>query len=153
MPGVKPHRKRSAGLRFPDGIDVTLHLIQTRDRRYLETGFNLDIQAKSTTEAVVTESEVPYDMDVKTYDDLRDSDVGTPRILVLLVQPADDADWTAMTEDELILRRCAYRLSLEGAEPTANTRTVRVAIPRANAFSIEALQRIMERVRAGEDVR
>lgn len=137
---------------FDYGIDVTVHLIQRRGNRYVETGFNLDIQAKSTFGATMTNTDVLYDMEVKTYNDLRDPDVGTPRILVLLVQPEPETDWTGMTEDELMLRRCAYWLSLRGRAETTNTATIRVSIPRTNRFSIEALQGIMERVRNGEEL-
>jgi hypothetical protein len=136
---------------FDYGIDVTVHLIQRRERRYVETGFNLDIQAKSTFQATITDDSIIYDMEVKTYDDLRATDVGTPRILVLLVQPEDEAAWTEMDEAELKVRRCAYWVSLKGREPTTNTSTVRVFIPRSNRFSVEALLGMMERVRNGED--
>jgi hypothetical protein len=136
---------------FDYGIDVTLHVIQQRDRRYVETGFNLDIQAKSTHEATVTDSHVLYDLEVKNYDDLRNPNVGTPRILVLLVQPETESEWTDETEEELRVRRCAYWLLIKGWEPTTNTSTIRVSIPRANRFSIESLQGMMERVRNGED--
>lgn len=136
---------------FDYGVDVTVHLIQRRDNRYVETGFNLDIQAKSSYRAMVTDTDVLYDMEVKTYDDLRDSQVGTPRILVLLVQPEIETDWTKMTEEELMLRRCAYWLSIKGKDATTNTNTVRVSIPRSNRFSVEALQGLMERLRRGED--
>lgn len=136
---------------FDYGIDVTLHPIHRRENRYIETGFNLDIQAKSAFRVTVTELEVLYDLEVKTYDDLRSTNVGTPRILVLLVQPENESDWTHMDEEELRLRRCAYWMSLKGREPTSNTETIRVSIPRANRFSIEALRGIMERLRDGED--
>jgi hypothetical protein len=137
---------------FDYGIDVTVHPIHRRENRYVETGFNLDIQAKSTFRVAVTDEDVLYDLEVKTYDDLRATDVGTPRILVLLVQPENETDWTEVTEDELRLRRCAYWVSLKGRGPTANTDTIRVSIPRANCFSVEALQGIMERLRTGEDL-
>ena len=136
---------------FDYGIDVTVHLIQRRNRRYVETGFNLDIQAKSTYRATLADENVLYDLEVKTYDDRRATDVGTPRILVLLVQPETESDWTEMDEAELKLRRCAYWMSLKGREPTANSERIRVSIPRANRFSVEALHEIMERVRNGED--
>jgi len=136
---------------FDYGIDVTVLEIKRRDNEYVETGFNLDIQAKSTFRATVTDGDVLYDMEVKTYNNLRDPEVGTPRILVLLVQPESETDWTEMTEEELRIRRCAYWLSLKGQGPTSNTGTIRVSIPRANRFSVEALQGIMERVRKGED--
>lgn len=93
---------------FDYAIDVTVHHIQRRENRYVESGFNLDIQAKSTFKAPVKDHEVIYDMEVKTYNDLRDPDVGTPRILALLVQPEGEMDWTAATEEHLMLRRCAF---------------------------------------------
>jgi hypothetical protein len=136
---------------FDYGIDVTVHLIQRRENRYVESGFNLDIQAKSTFNATLNGTHVVYDMEAKTFNDLREPDVGTPRILVLLVQPEIENDWTGMTENELMLRRCAYWLSLKGREPTTNKETIRVSIPRTNLFSVEALQGIMTRLRNGEE--
>lgn len=136
---------------FDYGIDVTVHPIHRRENRYIETGFNLDIEAKSTFGATVTDQEVLYDLEVKAYEDLRATEIGTPRILVLLVQPENESDWTAMDEEELRLRRCAYWISLKGRAPTSNTEKIRVSIPRANRFSVEALHGIMERLRQGRD--
>jgi hypothetical protein len=136
---------------FDYGIDVTLNHILVRRRRRIESGARLDIQAKSTTRATLTTAHVVYDMEVKTYEDLRDPEVNCPRILVLLVLPPDDADWLTLTEDQLLLRRCVYRHSLVGAPATTNTQTVRVHVPRGNVFSVEALQLIMDRIRQGEN--
>jgi hypothetical protein len=165
---LRPHRQESLSLaytqtiasrcglscsfrEFDYGIDVTLHPIHRRENRCVETGFNLDIQAKSTFRATVTDQEVLYDLEVKTYDELRSTNVGTPRILVLLVQPEDESDWTDMDDEALRLRRCAYWMSLKGRDPTSNTETIRVSIPTANRLSMEALHGIMERLRDGED--
>lgn len=38
---------------FDYGIDLSVHAIRYKNRRYVESGFNLDIQAKSTTTAVI----------------------------------------------------------------------------------------------------
>jgi hypothetical protein len=132
---------------FDYGIDVTLHEIRRRGRRYAETGVNLDIQAKSTGAAAVTETVVQYDLAAKNYDDLRDLEAGCPRILVLLILPDDENQWTEQTEEQLLLRHAAYWISLRGREPSANSRTVRLAIPRANLLTITALQALMQRVR------
>ena len=35
------------------GIDLTLHLVQRRERQYAEAGFRLDIQLKATVETKV----------------------------------------------------------------------------------------------------
>jgi hypothetical protein len=137
---------------FDYGIDLSVHAIGRKNHRYVELGFHLDIQAKSSTSAAFTATHVLYDLEVKTYDDLRDPAVGCPRILVLLGMPADEAAWTEQHEDHLLLRHCAYWMSLKGMGPTTNTTTVRVPIPRNNLFSIDALQRLMEKVRKREEL-
>jgi len=137
---------------FDYGIDLTLHAIRRIDKRYVESGFALDVQAKTNTAPVITSSHVHYDMEVKTYEDLRDPSVGCPRILVLLVLPAEESAWTEQTEEHLLLRKCAYWLSLKGMPATANSASIRVPIPRANVFSVDGLARLMEKVRKREEL-
>ena len=50
---------------FDYKIDLSVHAIRQKGHRYVEAGFNLDIQAKSSTKAILTESAVIYDLDVK----------------------------------------------------------------------------------------
>jgi hypothetical protein len=126
------------------GIDMTLDMVAERNGRFGPLGFKLDIQAKSTTDFVRTEREVKYDLLRKNYDDLRDTSVGTPRILVLLLLPDNESDWLVTTEAALVLRHCAYWLSLKGSPPTANTETVRITLPRSNLFTVQTLQSMME---------
>ena len=97
-------------------------MVAERNGRLGPLGFKLDIQAKSTTGFVRTKHEVKYDLRRKNYDDLRDTSVRTPRILVLLLLPANESDWLVTTEEALILRHCAYWLSLKGSPPTAEQR-------------------------------
>jgi hypothetical protein len=135
----------------PDyGIDLTLNDIEVRGEHRAESGYKLDIQAKSATRAVVVGTNIQYDLDVKSYEMLRHPAPGSPRVLVVLVLPKDEARWTAQTEDELILRHCAYWMSLTGSGPTTNRRSVRLLIPRANIFSITALRAMMDRIKTGE---
>lgn len=132
------------------GIDLTVHSILRRGHRHFDSGFKLDIQVKSTTRAKVDATQVICDLDVMAYDHLRDRNAGTPRILVLLVMPADPSQWTEQSEDCLEIRRCAYWMSLKEFNPTTNTATVRVAIPRENVFSVDAVGRLMDKVRKRE---
>ncbi len=71
---------------------------------------------------------------------------------MLLVLPEDEMAWTEQGEDHLLLRRCAYWMSLKGMGPTTNTATIRLAIPRTNLFSVDALQRLMDKVRNREEL-
>ncbi len=164
---IRPHRQEAVsrayihaiaarcglGCSFRDfdyGIDLTVHAIRRKGHRRVESGFNLDVQAKSTTAAIITPSHLLYDMEVKAYDDLRDPEVGCPRVLVLLLLPEDESAWVEQTEDCLMLRKCAYWASLVGAGPTANAATIRVTIPRANIFSVAALNQLMDKARKRE---
>ena len=131
------------------GIDFTLREIRRRGRRLGESGFSLDVQAKSTSVANLTGSEVLYDLAVKNYDDLRET-AGSPRMLVVLVLPKSEKQWSTQTEEQLTLRYCAYWARLLGKGPTPNRRTVRVAIPRTNVFSSENLPQLVDRIKKGE---
>jgi hypothetical protein len=143
----------SASVSNPDyGIDLTLNDIAVSGDHRAESGYKIDIQAKSATHASLSRDHVRYDLDVRSYETLRQPNVGCPRILVVLVLPEKEKDWSVQTEDQLIVRRCAYWLSLRGWPGTANRRSIRLAIPRANVFSIEALQRLVARIKTGEDL-
>jgi Domain of unknown function (DUF4365) len=134
----------------PDyGIDLTLEDIIIRGQRRVPSGWKLDVQAKSTTQAAVEAAIVKYDLDVQAYEDLRDPEAPCPRVLIVLVLPEDEAEWLAQTEGELILRRCAYWYSLRGRGQTTRRRKVRLSIPRANLFSVEALRGMMSRLKQG----
>jgi len=132
------------------GIDVFLRDVTVRDGQYQDTGPQLDVQLKSTTRVEFRDNELVYDLEVRAYNLLRESAVAAnPRLLVLLVLPEDEAEWVAQSPEELILRRCAYWRSLRGAEPTAAHTTQRIAIPRSNIFSPEALRGLMDSLRQG----
>lgn len=131
------------------GIDLTLNDIEVRGVRWGESGHKLDVQAKSTTKAQVRTTGIKYNREVQAYEDLRVVHSGCPRILVLLVLPEDERRWCEQTEDNLILRHCAYWLSLQGLPRTRNRKTVQVVIPKTQVFSADALRAMMKRIKAG----
>ena len=131
---------------------MTLNDIKHYQSRRVETGFKLDIQAKSSVTARVEASEVIYSMEVKTYNDLRDTSVGTPRILVLLVLPRDEEQWVHIDQTRFMIRGSAYWMSLRGKGGGTNRERVTVSIPRSNLFTVESLKRIMDSVKHGEDL-
>jgi len=137
---------------FDYGVDVTVHEIKRKENRYGESGFSLDIQAKSVCGLCPTEAFLAYDLNVKNYEDLRDPDNPKPRVLVLLILPEEETERTSLTEEQLVVRRCAYWLSLQGAPHTENKDTIRVKVPRGNMFSVESLQRLFVLMHAGEDL-
>ena len=133
------------------GIDLTLNEVEDFGGWRAESGNKLDIQAKSTTRAGGTNDVIQYDLDRHSYDVLRFLTTGNPRILVVLCLPIDESRWCSQSEEELILRHCAYWLSLRGRPPTTNRKSIRLSLPRANVFSAEALRALMSRIKAGEE--
>jgi hypothetical protein len=131
------------------GIDMFLRAITLRGGRHRDVGPQVDLQLRSTTRAAVGDAHLAYDLDVVTYEDLRDTTDPARRILIVLVLPDDEAQWLSQSAQELVMRHCAYWLSLVGYPPTASRKTVRVFIPVANVFSVAAVQGIMQRLREG----
>lgn len=134
------------------GIDLTIHDVFREEDAVAESGNKIDAQLKSSSAAVLTDTTVLYDLEVDGYNVLRKSGVLVPRLLVVHVLPADEDDWTVQSEEVLGLRRCAYWLNLLGMPATKNKRTIRLTIPRANVFSVVALDRLMECVRRRENL-
>jgi hypothetical protein len=108
----------------------------------------LDVQLKSTIRLNGDASSFRYRLKKKNYDDLR-INTQTPRLLVVLDLPDDQATWLTADVDQLVIRRCAYWLSLHGMPETPNAANVTVSIPRANVFDVAAITRLMEMSRSG----
>lgn len=79
----------------------------------------------------------------KNYDDLR-IETQTPRVLVVLALPRDEARWLTVRPSKMVIRRCAYWVRLHGLAETTNRTTVTVDIPQLNVFDPDALHSLME---------
>jgi hypothetical protein len=137
---------QNAGRGFDkDGVDMT---VLERGTRRATTSTRLDLQVKSYTGEAQGDPWA-YDLGVKAYRDLIPIDYQVPRVLVVVRVPSDVQEWMTHSEDQLVLRRCGYWLSLRGAAPTLNTSTIRVQISRANLFDAAGLTILMKEVAEG----
>ena len=114
---------------FDYGIDGTFHDIRIAGRRRVETGFNIDFQAKASQNCEVSTADVTYVLSAKNHRDLVDLAVGTPRILIVLALPENQGDWLVTSPDKLVMQRCAWWLSLRGQPSTQNSSAQTVRIP------------------------
>ena len=73
----------------------------------------------------------------------------TPRLLVVLDLPRDEQRWVTVTDDELIIRHCAYWADLSGRDETQNSDSITVPIPVQNVFDVPNLRDLMEQSRTG----
>ena len=107
----------------------------------------LDLQLKATINlGVASDGQYRYPLKRRNYDLLRLPTV-VPRILVLLSLPPDESQWMSVTPEELVIRKCAYWVSLQGYRETDNTTSVTITVPEQNRFDVAALQRLMDGAR------
>lgn len=130
----------------PDRDSVDVRIMAGGPRRPA-----LDLQLKATTELAEAQNGFRrFLLRIKNYNDLR-VETQTPRLLVVLDLPRDEAQWMTVTAEELVLRRRAYWMSLQqGHEEVVSQETVTVRIPEGNVFDVATLQTLMERSRSGD---
>jgi Domain of unknown function (DUF4365) len=109
------------------------------------------LQLKCTSSAHhLHEEHVSWQLERAHYDKLR-ARSSRPKLLVVLVLPELEEEWMEHSAESLIIRRCAYWLSMSGLPPiTTESKTVH--LPRTNVFSPAQVMAMMERVSRGESL-
>jgi Domain of unknown function (DUF4365) len=113
---------------------------------------DIKVQLKATVKPpTVIRDSLSYSLSgIHRYNDLRTDTVSTPRILVVLFLPYDDKEWLIHTEDALMLRKCAYWVSLRGASASDNATAQTVYLPTSQKFDPDGLINILARVSKNE---
>jgi len=104
-------------------------------------GAKLDAQLKCSQNVEPEGDSFSFPLGVKNYNDLRwpTEELYVPRILIVVHVPPDPAEWMVSEPEKMTLKRCAYWVSLAGAEPTENTSAVSVKTPTEQVFDAAAL--------------
>jgi hypothetical protein len=58
-------------------------------------------------------------------------------------------EWLTVTEENLILRRCAFWATLAGLPDTENRETVTISLVAANRLDVTSMRWLMEKSRTG----
>lgn len=109
----------------------------------------VEFQAKSTSADIVRDGVVRYPLRGEDYKRLIPKGLSVPRILIVVLLPSEQDEWTDQTEDRLCLRRCAYWISLEGYPARDNPSSVTLDIPTENIFNSEQLRGMMNKLNTG----
>ena len=125
------------------GIDLRIHAGGRGS-----VGIAMQLKATVNFRGPLDDGNYRYDVPVTNYRRLIRSSQ-TPTYLLVLALPQNEEEWLSSSVDELVLRRCAYWLSLEGMEERDNSSTVTVSIPPANRFDVAALRNLIEQSRQG----
>jgi len=123
-----------------DSVDIGFCTRIVRERMQRP---KLEAQLKCTVGVAEDEVEFRFPLKVKNYNDLRDDDI-VPRLLILVVVPAEVDGWLHQTPEQMVLRKSAYWVRLTGLPETTNTTTVTVPVPKNQLFDVTALRRLLE---------
>ena len=73
---------------------------------------------------------------------MRTDALATHRILVVMFLPPEMEHWLNITEEELMLKKCAYWVSLRGASESTNDKGQTIYIPQNQIFNSNSLKNI-----------
>ena len=131
-----------------NGVDASI----TAWGPFLNGGYiqevDLKIQLKATIGVPVDNgSHLSYFLSgLNRYNDLRSDAVAVHRILIVMFLPADANHWLTINENELILKKCAYWVSLRCAAASANGTGETIYIPKTQIFNPESLIDVCSRL-------
>lgn len=138
---------------YPDyGTDLEIkevdYRIENEHKRYLETGRELKLQLKATTENSISieDDVIKYDLKASTFNDLiKRKKSRTPLILILFILPSEKSKWIQITDKELVAKKCAYWFLPEGISvETTNVAKKRIEISKDNLISGEVLNQLFD---------
>ncbi|MBE9197755.1 DUF4365 domain-containing protein [Nodularia sp. LEGE 06071] len=132
------------------GVDVTIEV----PGEIGETLFpKFDAQVKCTaSQNIFHSSYIKFPLEIKNYQKLRHENPLTPQLLIVVLVPADVNGWMNISEEETLMKKCGYWISLKGRPITNNTTTITIDIPRTNLFTPSALSLIMSKIDLREDL-
>ncbi len=129
-----------------DSIDMTL---AARGGNQAVRSAKLDLQLKCLAQGKLALPHLSYQLKIKNYDDLRDTGVMVPRVLVVVVIPKQPKPWLLHNAARLTLYHCAYWISLRGMAAMPGQNSVVVKLPRSQYFSVTGVGAIMNRIASG----
>src|SRR5690606_6618014 len=125
-----------------DSIDATIRYNGLLDAESTIYSPEIKLQLKATSHPEIIGDHIHFSLKKKNYDDLRARSC-TPRLLVVLCLCDSPEEWLTHSDQELILKKCAYFLNLSDYPESSNSSSVTVKIPMNNLFSPEKVYDLM----------
>lgn len=125
-----------------DCIDITLK--GTGYSRPLIRNPCIDIQLKATETLKQSGDNFTYEINIRTYDHLRDENVSFPQYLMVLHLPKNLSEWIDHNGDGITLKNKCYWVSLRGLAATKNTTSISIIIPKNQVVTVDVLRSFMD---------
>jgi len=136
-----------------EGIDAVLTAYGEFPNSW-RTQVTINIQLKATIKPPVDDGQCLsyFIQGIRRYDVLRRDHREPIRLLVVLFLPAEHADWVSCTEEQLVLKRCAYWVSLRNGPHSENGSGQTVKLPKSQRLTPDNLKLLVERLAVAKDV-
>lgn len=137
------------------GIDACLSLRRDFGELAVFTELSVHVQLEATVKpSIGRDGRMPYFLaNTVEYDRLRKPSALPPRLLGVLFLPPERTAWLSHDVEQLILRRCAYWVSLVGAPECDNLTGQTVYLPSSQALSPTGLIELFRRLACQEELR
>lgn len=134
-------------------VDVILTCYEPFEDSYKEE-IDLKVQLKATiAEPAETNLHFSYFFSgIKQYDFLREETKSQHRVLVVLFLPKNCSEWLNVSSEQLVLKNCAYWVSLRGADGCTNSSGTTVYLPKEQLLSPKNLLTIFEKLSKNESL-
>lgn len=123
--------------------------IENEKKAYLDTGRELKLQLKATTEKYIIDKNniIKYDLNATTFNSLiKRRYSGQPLVLILFILPENKTDWINISNNELITKKCAYWYFPKPTDTkTKNLSSKRISINKNNIISNKSFNRLFEK--------
>ncbi len=133
-----------------ESVDIQ---INGRIKDEVYTTQRLEVQLKATKTAKINNNSFSFPLKIKNYDDLRDLNCYTPKILIVLLLPNNQQDWLYSNKNFCLLNYGMYWADLRGMLPTQNDNTVSIHINCNNIFNIETVRLMMHSLARTGDIK
>ncbi|MFI6321611.1 DUF4365 domain-containing protein [Nonomuraea sp. NPDC050556] len=117
-----------------DGVDVTLR----------SGGLMVDLQLKCTQRPRTTSDDYVFDLDVPTYNKLRDPYRSAPGYMALVVVPPILDEWLLHEPERLLLSCHAYWAKLQDEPPPTSSATTSIRLPRCQSLTASSIEIMFE---------
>lgn len=134
-----------------DSVDATIRYNGYLEKESTLYSPEIKLQLKATSNAKIVDNNIHFPLPIKNYNDLK-ARSGNPRLLVVLCLPECKEDWLIHSNEELVLKKCAYYLNLNSFPESLNETTVTVKVPLSNVFSPNSLYDLMLKTSKEEEL-
>jgi len=133
-----------------DLIEMTIR-VQNGSQRYIESGREIKVQLKATTERGITRggNVIRYPLESKTFNDLVDRrQRGTiPLVLILFILPEEENDWVLCDANNLVIKKHAYwYIPSDTDAETPNNTSITIEIPESQTIDLDTIEQLFSQL-------